>query len=90
MKELKVYGGALMNPNPPPDRPIHKRQERVVCAVYTKKELAELANINQGIIKDYWCITGNKEEIERALAKPHEIIWTGRLFPLHHKEVNGY
>jgi len=24
------------------------------------------------------CITGNKEEIALALAKPHQIIWTGR------------
>lgn len=39
MKELKVYGGMLFNPNPPLDKPRHKRQERVVCAVYSQKEL---------------------------------------------------
>ncbi len=85
MKQLKVYGGMLSNPNPPPDRPSHKRQERVVCAVYSQKELKNIIDATEGIgraslnwIQNYWCITGNKKELELALAKPHQIIWTGR------------
>ena len=85
MKQLKVYGGMLTNPNPPPDRPLHKRQERVVCAVTSQKELKDIIDgeerhgrISLNWIRNYWCITGNKEEIELALAKPHQLIWTGR------------
>lgn len=84
MKELKVYGGMLFNPNPPPDRPSHKRQERVICAVGTQKELldildkAKVGPVSSGYIRNYWSITGNKAEIELALAKPHQLIWTGR------------
>ena len=85
MRQLKVYGGLLNNPNPSPDRPSYKRQERVVCAVYSQKELKDIIDgqesqgrISLNWIRDYWCITGNKEELELALAKPHQIIWTGR------------
>ncbi len=85
MKQLKVYGGILTNPNPPPDRPIHKRQEWVVCAVNSQKELLGIIDKVDGVgrvslnwIRDYWCVTGNKAEIELALGKPHQIIWTGR------------
>ncbi len=85
MKQLKVYGGMLTNPNPPPDRPSHRRQERVVCATTSQKELFDIIDkagiagrVSLGFLRDYWCITGNKEEIELALAKPHQLIWTGR------------
>ena len=78
MQKLKVYGGILFNPNPPPDRPTHKRQERVVCAVYNQKELASITGVSLCVIHTYWCITGNEEELKLALAKPHQLIWTGR------------
>lgn len=85
MKQFKVYGGMLTNPNPPSDRPLHKRQERVVCAVYSQKELVNIIKETPGTfrtslneIRNYWCVTGNKEEIELALAKPRQLIWMGR------------
>ena len=83
-KQLKVYGGMLTNPNPPPDRPLHKRLERVVAAVTSQKELATLADagsvgrVSLGYIQAYFCITGNAEELKLALSKPHQLIWTGR------------
>ncbi len=85
MKQLKVYGGILTNPHPPPDRPLHKRQERVIAAVFSQKELLNLIDAIEGTgrvslnwIRNYWCITGNEQEIKLAVAKPHQIIWTGR------------
>lgn len=85
MKQLKVYGGILTNPNPPPDRPLHKRQERVVCAVTSQKELLDILDkvgtagrVSLNWIRNYWCVTGNAEELKLALAKPHQLIWMGR------------
>lgn len=84
MKQLKIYGGMLTNPNPPLDRPLHKRQERVIAAVYSQKELVDIikntediARVSLNEIRNYWCVTGNQEEIKLALAHPHQLIWTG-------------
>ena len=85
MKQLKVYGGMLLNPDSPPDRPLHKRQERVIAAVYSQKELVGIiqnakvaGRVSLSNIRDYWCVTGNETEIKLALISPHQLIWTGR------------
>ena len=84
MKQLKVYGGMLFNPHPPPERDFNRRQERVICAVSSQKELvsicagASVGRVSLNYIRNYFGVTGNKEEIALALAKPHQLIWTGR------------
>jgi len=70
MNQLKVYGGMSYNSS--------YKQERVVCAVYSQKEVAQLTGNSINYIRDYWSITGNREEIEKATANPHKLIWTGR------------
>ncbi len=69
--KLKVYGGNLFNQD--------YKQERVVCAVANQKEVAELTKQSSYYVRGWWSITGNAEEIEKALANPHKLIWTGRL-----------
>ncbi len=71
MKELKVYGGMPFNPT-------HHKQERCVVAAYSQKEVAAIMQTSLGEIRNWWCITGNKEEIEKATANPHKPIWMGR------------
>jgi hypothetical protein len=70
MKRLKVYGGMPLNKD--------HIQERAVAAVFNQKELAELTGCSLYEIRGWWCETGNKEELEKALANPHKLIWMGR------------
>ena len=70
MKELKVFGGMPFNAN--------HRQERCVIAAYSQKQVAEIIGTSLSDIRGWWCVTGNKEEIEKALAKPLTPIWMGR------------
>lgn len=71
-RKLKVYGGRPMNPTT-------YKQERCVVAVYSQRELAQILGCSLYGISGWWCITGNKEEIEMALAKPRTPIWAGKL-----------
>lgn len=61
MKELKVWGGRYMsaiygNSN--------SHQTRGLVCAYTKKQACELAGISYAELTNYWCITGNKRELE--------------------------
>ena len=71
MKTLKVYGGLRFNKA--------GKQERVICAVNSQREVAKLTGESLYYIRDYWAITGNDEEIKQALANPHQLIWAGKL-----------
>lgn len=71
MRRLKVYGGTPFNP-------ASWKQERCVVAAYSQQEVAQVMGCSLGEIRGRWRMTGNKEEIERALAKPHTPIWMGR------------
>lgn len=68
--KLRVYGGLLFNKN--------CKQERVVCAVNNQGEVVELTGSSLYYIRGWWSETGNEEEIKQAIAKPHQLIWTGR------------
>ena len=70
MRKLKVYGGM-------PIGPMTRRQERCVVAAYNQKEVAQIMGQSVYEISGWWCVTGNKEEIEKALAQPHTPIWMG-------------
>ena len=71
MRKLKVYGGMPINP-------ANHKQERCVVAAYSQKEVAQIRGCSLYEISGWWCITGNQEEIQKALAKPHTPIWMGR------------
>ena len=67
MRKLKVFGGNLDGRN------------RQIVACYSFKNCADtIENIrgscSYSYIKDYWCETGNKNEIEVALKNPFALI----------------
>jgi len=70
MTQLKVWGGMPTNGN--------HRQERCVVAAKSQKDVARIIGESLYRIRGWWCVTGNKEEIEKALAKPNTPIWMGR------------
>ena len=69
MRKLKVYGGMAFH---------NHKQERAICAVFNQAEAAQLSDVEISYIGNYWCVTGNADEINQALAKPHQLIWTGK------------
>lgn len=52
-------------------------QVRYVAAVASQKEFADLLSTTIGTIRPYMSRTGNEEEIELAMAKPHTLIFIG-------------
>jgi len=52
-----------------------RNQARYVAAVFSQKEFAKLLNCSIYFIRTYGCITHNKEEIKKALANPHKLIF---------------
>ena len=53
----------------------HRNQVRYVAAVFSAKEFASLLNTNLFQVKNYASITGNKKEIDLAIANPHKAIF---------------
>jgi len=79
MRKLKVYGTVqfcrpehkhLLDPKRP-----WRTQVRYVAAVSSKKEFAELLHLTVGQIGIYTSITGNEEEVKKAMANPHTLIF---------------
>lgn len=66
MKNYKVWGGLTMQKG---------TQIRTVIATKTKKKAVELLNFSYNYFNDYWCETGNKNEIKLALSMPETIIY---------------
>lgn len=74
-KKLKVYGvTTICKPEDLEDVKQWRVQCRYVAAVFNQKEFADLFGTTIGQVKDM-CITGNKKEIELAMAKPHTLIF---------------
>jgi len=59
MKTLKVYGGS------------HNGDYREIVATRTKKKAIELFNISYSRFKNYYCETGNEQEIAITTSKPN-------------------
>jgi hypothetical protein len=62
MKKLKVFGGIDF---------YEAKQERMICAAYTKKQAVELLNsatglTTMGYFNSFWCETGNEKELSIA------------------------
>lgn len=64
MKELKVYGGSANG------------QYREIVATRTKKKAIELFGISYSHFRDYYCETGNEQEITIATSKPDTVFRT--------------
>lgn len=78
-RKLKVYGTTafcrrehkhLLDP-----KRSWRTQVRYVAAVTSQKEFADLLGTTIGQIRPYMSRTGNEEEIELAMAKPHTLIF---------------
>jgi hypothetical protein len=65
-RELKVYGTTLWFQG-------HK-QCRAVVATYTKSRAAQLFLMSMHTFRQHAAETGNKDELEQALAKPETVI----------------
>ena len=57
MKRLKVWGGRFL---------YRGKSERLLIAAYTKKQAMEISNTPSSEFNNYFCETGNSEELERA------------------------
>ena len=74
-KKLKVYGGMSF---------VDGKQVRTIVATTSKKRVVELTGNSLYYINDYWSITGNKLEVESALARPETMLYTKeRVNPLY-------
>lgn len=63
---MKVYGGLTFVSG--------GNQVRTIVAAKSKKEAAALVGETIGYFNKYWSETGNKTEIECALAKPGQVL----------------
>lgn len=57
MIKFKVYGGCGM---------INGKQRRIIISTTSMKRVAEIAGYSLSYLYQYWCETGNEEEIEFA------------------------
>lgn len=64
---MKVYGGLDMRGG---------KQIRVIVATKTKKRATELFEVSIPTFNTWYSETGNKKELEIALAEPEVIFWT--------------
>lgn len=62
---MKVFGGLTF---------VSGKQVRTIVAASTKKEAAELIGVSLYCFNQYWTRTGNKLEIEAALANPRKVL----------------
>ena len=61
-KRLRVYGGMVIRPT---------GQRRAIIAAHNAQEVATaLGNASAYYVRDYWSVTGNKNDIDTAMAKP--------------------
>jgi hypothetical protein len=60
-KKLKVWGGRYYSTSLFPEV---GPQKRMLIGAYTKKQAKELGDISNGEFNNYFCETGNKEELE--------------------------
>ena len=78
MRKLKVYGVVLLCKKEYINSSQSWRvQCRYVAAVFSRKELAELANTTVSsweIVNS--SVTGNEREIKLAMAKPHTLVFS--------------
>lgn len=64
---LKVFGGDMFNHQ-------HK-QVRTIVAAHTQKEAAKLTGLSLYYFREYWCETGNDDELSIALSAPGIVFW---------------
>jgi hypothetical protein len=64
-RKLKVYGGNTR---------CHGKQVRFICAISSKKKLAEISGISLHYLNGYCCETGNALEIRTAMANPEKLM----------------
>jgi len=69
-RKLKVWGGCTIVR--------HGIQERAVVAAYSQKQVAEITGETLYYIRGWWCITGNKADIEQAMQKPLCLVFPNR------------
>lgn len=67
-KIMKVYGGSCF---------INGKQVRAIIACKYKKDAIDILNLSYAYFKDFWCETGNDEELKIALSKPYMIFYRG-------------
>jgi hypothetical protein len=61
MRELKVYGGMTFQGG---------EQVRTIVAATSWVKAAEATGMKVAYIREYWSITGNKDEIDAAMKSP--------------------
>ena len=65
-KRLKVYGGMVMRLT---------GQHRAVIAAHNASEVAAaIGNATAHYVRGYWCVTGNENEIQIAMANPGKLM----------------
>lgn len=64
MKKLRVWGGSACG------------MYRHIVATRTKKRAIELFGISYSLFRDYYCETGNEQEIKTATSKPNTVFRT--------------
>lgn len=70
MNQLKVFGGLKFKSD---------GQHRIIVAVHTKKELAEILEVGLYVVNRWWARTGNTEEIKKATQQPFTLIDVGKI-----------
>lgn len=73
-KAAKVFGGMTFHDG---------KQVRAVVAAPNQKRAAELVGMSIGQFRQFWCVTGNSEEIRVALSCP------GTVFGKPSTDFNG-
>lgn len=71
-KPLRVFSGLKRGRGRP--------QVRTIVAARTKKRAAELLGISAGELNKDWSVTGNKAELEAALARPEVVLQASSTF----------
>jgi hypothetical protein len=66
MREYKVFAGNGF---------IRGKQVFMIVAAKTQKRASELTGLSTGEIRNYWSITGNKDQIETAMSEPETVFY---------------
>lgn len=69
--KYKVYGGCST---------YNGKQVRVIVATKTKKKAYELFGISYSYFTDYFCETGNQEELKIALENPEIVFYRDNIY----------
>ena len=64
MSKLKVFSGLIH---------IKGEQRRTIVATTSQGKVTELVGLTLHEVQNYWCVTGNEEEMAIALANPERV-----------------